>query len=71
QEWTQNPGGIFRDESGTHWNIVRDLALSWFAPTADVSAPLGALAAPILGAVWHLRPVASPPAGHEGADDRP
>jgi hypothetical protein len=32
-EWLENPGGIFRSETGTNWNFVFDTAISWFIPT--------------------------------------
>ena len=32
-EWLENPGGIFRGESGTNWGFVFDTAISWFVPT--------------------------------------
>jgi hypothetical protein len=32
-EWLENPGGIFRGESGTNWGFVLDTATSWFIPT--------------------------------------
>ncbi len=32
-EWLENPGGIFRDETGTRWSFVADTAVSWFVPT--------------------------------------
>ncbi len=32
-EWLENPGGIFRDESGTRWEFILDTAVSWFVPT--------------------------------------
>ncbi len=32
-EWLENPGGIFRDESGTNWQFILDTAVSWFVPT--------------------------------------
>ena len=31
--WLENPGGIFRDASGTNWGFVYDTASSWFLPT--------------------------------------
>ena len=32
-EWMENPGGIFRDASGTQWDRIGETALSWFGPT--------------------------------------
>lgn len=32
-EWLENPGGIFRDETGTNWQFILDTAVSWFIPT--------------------------------------
>lgn len=31
--WLENPGGIFRDEAGTHWPFVFETAISWFLPS--------------------------------------
>jgi len=31
-DWSGNPGGIFRDASGTNWGFVFDTAVSWFVP---------------------------------------
>ncbi len=35
-DWKQNPGGIFQSESGTHWGVVLETALSWFLPVAVI-----------------------------------
>mgnify|MGYP001815314922 CR=1 FL=1 len=43
-EWLENPGGIFRDASGTHWHFVYDTAVSWFLPVFGWVAILAALA---------------------------
>lgn len=32
-EWYENPGGIFRGDTGTQWHYVWETAWSWFAPT--------------------------------------
>lgn len=32
-EWLENPGGIFRNESGTNWGFIYDTAISWLIPT--------------------------------------
>jgi len=32
-EWRENPGGIFRDSSGTAWSFVGDTFWSWWWPT--------------------------------------
>jgi len=32
-EWLENPGGIFRSDSGTNWEFVYDTAISWLLPT--------------------------------------
>jgi len=32
RDWRLNPGGIFHDAQGTHWRIVGETALTWFAP---------------------------------------
>ena len=31
-DWSDNPGGIFRDETGTNFDFVFDTAASWFVP---------------------------------------
>ncbi|TAA43649.1 hypothetical protein [Corallincola spongiicola] len=31
-EWLENPGQIFRNEQGTHWQPLFDTAISWFLP---------------------------------------
>lgn len=31
-DWSDNPGNIFRDDTGTNWNFVFDTAASWFVP---------------------------------------
>lgn len=31
-EWSDNPGNIFRDDTGTNWSFVFDTAASWFVP---------------------------------------
>jgi len=36
-DWKLNPGGIFHDDSGTHWGIVLETAFSWFLPVALVA----------------------------------
>jgi len=32
-EWLENPGGIFRNDSGTNWGFIFDTAISWLIPT--------------------------------------
>jgi hypothetical protein len=32
-EWIENPGGIFRDASGSNWGFLYDTAISWLVPT--------------------------------------
>ncbi|MBY5991800.1 hypothetical protein [Ferrimonas balearica] len=49
-DWAENPGGIFRTPSGTHWGFVRDTFLSWFGPTAPSFALTGAAVA--LARLW-------------------
>ena len=41
-DWWTNYSGLFRDESGTHWDIVYETAESWFLPTFLLVAPLAA-----------------------------
>ncbi|MEM7280082.1 MAG: hypothetical protein AAF438_00425 [Pseudomonadota bacterium] len=31
-DWWKNPAGIFHDDTGTHWPIVWETAISWFMP---------------------------------------
>ncbi len=33
-DWLDNPGGVFRDETGTHWAFVWETGASWFLPLA-------------------------------------
>ena len=33
-DWRLNPGGLFRDESGTQWDILLETGFSWFLPVA-------------------------------------
>jgi hypothetical protein len=40
QDWRLNPGGLFRDGSGTNWPVVLETAASWFWPTAGLAAAL-------------------------------
>jgi hypothetical protein len=42
-EWIANPGGIFRDSNGTHWQFVYDTAISWLIPTFLYSAVAAAI----------------------------
>lgn len=49
-EWLENPGGIFRGESGTNWGFVFDTAISWFVPTFIYAA----LVASGLHLAWSL-----------------
>ena len=39
-DWRANPGGIFHDASGTHWNIVWETAVSWLLPVAATTTML-------------------------------
>ncbi len=41
-EWWNNYSGLFRDASGTNWEMVYETALSWFLPTLLFVAPLAA-----------------------------
>jgi len=46
-EWLENPGGVFRSETGTNWQFILDTAISWFVPTffcAAVAASVSRLA---------------------------
>ena len=36
-DWRLNPGSIFHDGTGTHWNMVWDTAISWFLPVAAIA----------------------------------
>ena len=33
-DWRLNPAGLFHDDTGTHWDVVFETALSWFVPVA-------------------------------------
>jgi hypothetical protein len=35
-DWRLNPGGLFRDERGTNWQVTAETAASWFFPVAAV-----------------------------------
>ncbi len=39
-DWYENPGGIFRGESGTHWVFVAETWWSWAWPLALLTVPL-------------------------------
>jgi hypothetical protein len=57
-EWLENPGGIFRDASGTHWHFVYDTAVSWFVPVfgwVSILAALGHLVVARLWGYWQNR----------------
>ncbi len=41
--WYDNPGGIFRAETGTNWPIVFETWFSWFWPVAILSVPVALL----------------------------
>ena len=43
-EWLENPGGIFRNESGTNWQFVLDTAVSWCVPTFIYAAAIASAA---------------------------
>ena len=42
-DWRLNPGGIFHDSQGTHWNVLLETALSWFFPVAVASFVVAAI----------------------------
>ena len=45
-DWIRNYGGIFRNASGTDWDIVYETVASWFVPTliyVTILASLGHL----------------------------
>lgn len=37
-DWSENPGGIFRDSTGTNWAVVWETAISWFVPVLLIVA---------------------------------
>lgn len=37
-DWRLNPSGIYRDETGTHWDFVFETAWSWFLPVALIAS---------------------------------
>lgn len=41
-DWHANPGGVFADESGTHWVAVAETAWSWFWPVAALTIVISA-----------------------------
>ena len=43
-EWTDNPGGIFRNSDGTNWQFVFETAWSWLVPTFIYTVVLVSLA---------------------------
>jgi len=47
-EWLENPGGIFRSESGTNWGVMYDTAISWLMPTFVYAAVI----ASVVHLVW-------------------
>lgn len=42
-EWLENPGGIFRDASGTNWGFMYDTAISWLLPTFGYATAIALL----------------------------
>ena len=42
-DWRFNPGGIFHDDSGTHWGLVFDTVFSWFLPVALIAFMLATI----------------------------
>jgi hypothetical protein len=50
-EWVENPGGIFRDASGTNWAFIYDTAVSWFVPVALWASPV---LASVRCGLWYL-----------------
>lgn len=41
--WIENPGGIFRDDTGVSWDIVADTAMSWLVPAFWYSFPVASI----------------------------
>ena len=41
--WYNNPGGVFRSDSGTNWGIVFETWLSWFWPVSLLAIPVALL----------------------------
>jgi uncharacterized membrane protein len=41
RDWQTNPGGLFRDLNGTHWEIVFETAFSWLWPLVLLTVPIG------------------------------
>ena len=42
-DWRLNPGGLFHDDLGTHWNVVAETAASWFFPVAALVSVVAVL----------------------------
>ena len=42
-DWYNNPGGIFRTETGTNWAFLFETWFSWFWPVAIVAVPVALL----------------------------
>jgi len=42
-DWYDNPGAIFRTESGTNWVFVFETWFSWFWPVAIATVPVAIL----------------------------
>ena len=38
--WYDNPGGIFRADTGTNWAIIFETWFSWFWPVAILLVPV-------------------------------
>ena len=41
QDWRLNPGGLFRANNQTQWNVVWDTWISWFLPTVALTSIFG------------------------------
>ena len=39
-DWSLNPGGLFRSDSGTNWDAVFETLLSWFWPIFIVATTI-------------------------------
>jgi len=55
-EWLENPGGIFRNETGTNWGFVLDTATSWLIPTFIYAAVIASVAHLGWSAIKRRRP---------------
>ncbi|OUW17157.1 MAG: hypothetical protein CBD18_05240 [Opitutales bacterium TMED158] len=54
--WKENPGGLFRSESGTAWTYVWETFFSWFWPSMAVLVPVAMPGAILCGKFCGAKP---------------